>query len=156
MIYSTRSREIKKNLRNFTEKYKKKYDKNELYYESCQKYINLFEKEQEFHKALQKTISTIQGNEYYQRKHYNLIKKKASSFFKHDIYTFHEKKNNSYEELVFYITNKLKNKDNYYLIETDRYTKFGKSETDNMLQNLYRYKADQIKTVCFIFKKTNT
>lgn len=147
----TRSQVKKHSLRNSKRIF---YDKNRRYNDCCEKTILFYEIEKQFHKRLQESLKTVKGKEYYQKDKYKYIVSKAKTFFsRKDHYKFHMKKNASLEELCKYISENLKNKKNYYIVETKAYTKFGKSEMSNMIQNLYRYESDSIQSISFIFKK---
>ena len=130
------------------------YDKNQRYNDCCEKNVLFYEIEKQFHKRLQESLKTIKGKEYYQKHKYKYIVSKAKTFFsRKDNYKFHMKKNVSLQELYKYIGQNLKNKKNYYIVETKAYSKFGKSETSNMIQNLHRYESDSVESICFIFKQ---
>lgn len=147
----TRSQIKKQCLRNSKRVF---YDKNRRYNDCCEKTILFYEIEKQFHKLLQESLKTVKGIEYYEKDKYKYIVSKAKTFFlPKDQYKFHIKKNPSLEELYEYIRQNLKNKKNYYIVETKAYTKFGKSEMSNMIQNLYRYESDSIQSISFIFKK---
>ena len=95
----------------------------------------------------------IQGEEYYEfdkwNSIYNITKKVLGPQFKFIDFVIFE---NKLDKIKKYIKQYLKTKRILYLVQTKKYSKFGKSES-GMTTNLGRYEKDEILKVKLIIPK---
>ena len=133
---------------------KKLTNKNQIYFES--RINRLFQLETEIHNKLKKQFVIVKGNEYYAPGHHNQICLEVNKFLKQKNIMYTLKKINTKKithldkSMVSIISKFLYHQRNIYIIQTSKYTKVGKSESCNMMNNLRRYKNDEIVSISLL------
>lgn len=131
----------------------KKFNKNAHYDKANDKQNYIVSKEKQVHNILKTKYKVIQGEEYYEfdkwNSIYNITKKVLGPQFKFIDFVIFK---NKLDKIKKYIKQYLKTKRILYLVQTKKYSKFGKSES-GMTTNLGRYEKDEILKVKLIIPK---